>query len=306
MISNFVADMMFKPGQAPVFENPAAYGLNWTDVAFDTRDGVTLRGWLIPGDSDRVIIQSHFGTMCSRAGYTNDGKGMTKAFDADIHFLNQAKYLNEAGYTVLMYDFRGHGESDTGPKHWITWGTEEAKDVVAAVEFITTHAEYGEAEIGLLSICMGQGASTEAFGLEDGLRSFPQIKAMVSIQPMDYPTFIRAMGVPGFVRNGVRKIMEKRTGIDLEAASWFPHVKDINVPVRVIQNRNDGYLDEAFVKAYYDALTVEKDLVWIDLPKKKTRNFNRLAAYEWIGNNPDKILGWFDQHLGVSTKTELQ
>lgn len=297
MISGMVADMMFKPGQAPVFDDPVAFGLPYENVAFEAKDGVTLRGWLIPGDKNRVIIQSHFGTMCSRSGYTNEGKGLTKGYDRDIHFLNQAKYLNDAGYTVLMYDFRGHGDSETGPKHWVTWGTEEAKDVIAAVSFIASHPDYQGAEIGLFSICMGQGASTEAFGLDDGLRNFPQIKAMVSIQPMDYPTFIRAMGVPGFVRNGVRKVMEKRTGIDLEAASWFPHVKDISAPVRVIQNRNDGYLDEAFVNAYFEALTVEKDLVWIDIPKKRSRNFNRIAAYEWIGENPDHILDWFDRHM---------
>ncbi|WP_421701252.1 hypothetical protein [Aliiroseovarius sp.] len=29
----------------------------------------------------------------------------------DIKFLRQAKYLVEQGYSVLMYDMRGHGES---------------------------------------------------------------------------------------------------------------------------------------------------------------------------------------------------
>ena len=298
MISGLVANMMFKPGQAPVFDDPAPYGLAYENVEFKTRDGVILRGWLIPGDKNKVIIQNHFGTMCSRSGYTNKGKGLTKAYDRDIHFLNQAKFLNDAGYTVLMYDFRGHGDSDTGPKHWITWGIEEAKDVIAAVDFIATHPTYQSAKIGLLSICMGQGAATKAFGLEGGLRSYQQIDAMVSVQPLDYATFIRAMGVPSFVRDGIRKLMERRTGMDFEAGTWFPHVKDINVPVRVIQNRNDGYLDDAFVNSYYDALTFEKDLVWIEIPKKRSRNQNRLAAYEWIGKNPEQILDWFDRHLG--------
>lgn len=297
MFGNMVSNMLFKPGQAPLFDSPSNYDLAYEDVEFQTSEGVTLRGWLIPGGSDKVIIQSHFGTQCCRAGYTNEGKGWLKPFDRDIHFLNQAKYLHDAGYTVLMYDFHGHGTSDAGTPPWITWGTNEAKDVVAAVDFISSHPTYKDAGIGLLSICMGQGASIEAFGLEDGLRNRPNIKAMVSIQPLDYPTFAKEMGLPRFVRNSVRKVMEKRTGIDLDQASWFRNVGKINVPTMVIQNRNDGYLNEDFVNAVYNNLTVEKEMVWIKLEKQKNTNQNRLVAYEWIGKNPEHILGWFGKHL---------
>lgn len=299
MLGTAVANMLFKPGQAPLFDDPKDYGLDYEEVTFTARDGVTLKGWLIPGARDKVIIQSHFGTACCRAGYTNEGRGFIKGYDEDIHFLNQAKYLNEAGYTVLMYDFRGHGISEIKDPPWITWGTHEAKDVVAAVDFIATHPTYKDAAIGLLSICMGQGASIEAFGLDNGLSDYPQIKAMISIQPMDYPTFIRAMGLPGFVRNRVNKIMQKRTGLDLENASWFRHVKDVTVPTMVIQNRNDGYLNEDFVNSVFDGLGVEKEMVWIELPKKKNANQNRIIAYDWIGKNPDKILEWFGKHVNA-------
>jgi len=297
MLGSTFANMMFKPGQAPLFDDPKNYGLDYEDVTFTARDGVTLRGWLIPGATDKVIIQSHFGTWCCRAGYTNEGKGWLKGYDEDIHFLNQAKYLHDAGYTVLMYDFRNHGTSDVSDPPWISWGTHEAKDAIAAVDFITTHPVYRDAAIGLFSICMGQGASIEAFGMEKGLRDYSQIKAMVSVQPMDYPTFVKAMGLPGFIRNSIRRVMQKRTGIDLDKASWSPHVKDVNVPTMVIQNRNDGYLDEAFVNRVFDDLTVEKEMVWIEIPNKKNANQNRIVAYEWIGKNPDRILEWFGKYL---------
>ena len=297
MFGNTVANMFFKPGQAPLFDNPKNYGLDYEDVEFKARDGVTLRGWLIPGDPNKVIIQSHFGTACCRAGYTNEGKGWIKGYDEDIHFLNQAKYLHEAGYTVLMYDFRNHGESDVSDPPWISWGTHEAKDVIGAVDFIATHPVYKEAAIGLFSICMGQGASIEAFGLENGLRDYPQIKAMVSVQPMDYPTFVKAMGLPGFVQKSVRRVMQKRANIDVVDSSWFPHVKDVTVPTMVIQNRNDGYLDEAFVNQVFNNLAVEKEMVWIEIPKRKNANQNRIVAYDWIGKNPDKILEWFGKYL---------
>ena len=62
-----ISDMMIKPGQSPVFNKPADFGLDYEDVSFSARDGVTLRGWLIKGGTDKIIIQSNFGVQCSRA-----------------------------------------------------------------------------------------------------------------------------------------------------------------------------------------------------------------------------------------------
>ncbi|MEL7199612.1 MAG: alpha/beta fold hydrolase [Pseudomonadota bacterium] len=298
MLGNMIADMMIKPGQAPLFDDPAAYDLDYENVEFETADGVTLRGWLIKGASDKVIVQSHFGVQCCRAGWTTEGKGLMKGYDRDIKFLRQAKYLNEAGYTVLMYDLRGHGESDVSPtRPWVTWGTDEARDVIAAVDFIAAHSKFKSANIGLLSICMGQGSTAEAYGMENGLKSYHQIKAMVAVQPLDYGHFIDKLGLPGFLRRSGDKAIEKRTGMDFNTSSWLPHAKDIAVPTLVIQNRNDAYLDEDFIATYYDSLTVEKEMLWLDLPKEKAAFANRAAAYDWIGENPEKILEWFGKHV---------
>lgn len=297
MLSTMMSNMMIKPYQSPIFDNPENYDLDYEDVTFKTSDNVTLSGWLIKGNSDKVIIQSHFGVQCCRAGYTLKGKGMMKGYKEDIHFLNQAKYLNEAGYSVLMYDFRGHGQSETGSISWITWGKEEANDVIAAVDYISKREEYKNASIGLFSICMGQAAATNAFGLQNGLKNRNNIKAMISVQPLDYTTFIKAMGLPRFLSRGAAKLNQKRTGIDFDTNSFMDNVHNIDVPTRVIQNKNDSYMSEDLIAQYMDSLQVEKDLLWIDLPKYKQANFNRFAAYDWIGKNPNAILEWFGKYL---------
>lgn len=297
MLGNMIANTFIKPFQSPVFDDPANYALDYEDITFKAQDGVELSGWLIKGDSDKVVIQSHFGVQCSRSGYTAEGKGFMKGWDGEIRFLRQAKYLNEAGYTVLMYDMRNHGQSAAGTLPYVTWGPEEAKDVVAAVDYIANHPRYNDASIGLLSICMGQGASVAAFAMENGLQQYPNLKAMISVQPMDYPCFVNAMGLPGFLVNSTTKSIRKRTGMDLNTTSWRPNVKDVSVPTLIMQNRNDGYLDEDFVKGVYDDLNVEKELLWIDVPKKKNAFQNRLAGYDWLGTHPEPVLGWFNKHI---------
>ena len=197
-----------------------------------------------------------------------------------------------------MYDFRNHGNSGAGTLPFVSWGPEEAKDVMAAVDYISTHPSYKDASIGLLSICMGQGASVEAFAMEKGLKAYPNLKAMIAVQPTDYPCFVKAMGLPGFIANGTTKSIKKRTGIDFNAASWKPHVGEVSVPTLIIQNKNDGYLDEDFVTGVYNDLRVEKELLWIDIPKRKNTLENRMAAYDWLGTHPEPILGWFNKHMG--------
>ena len=291
MFGKQISNLMIKPGKSPVFETPDKYDLNYEDVTFKASDGVTLSGWLIKGGTDKVIIQSHFGVQCSRSGFTQEGKGIMKnaLWTSDIHFLKQAKYLVEAGYSLLMYDMRNHGNSEHNG--WVSWGIEERKDVVAAVKFISLHKEYKNASIGLLSICMGQGASTFAFGMEEEMKHFKNLKTMISVQPLTYDYFVEAMGLPGFLINAGNKYNKQKRNTDLTGDSFLPYAKDVSVPTLVIQNQNDPMTNLDMVKQYYNDLTVEKEMLWLDLDKK------RGAAYDWIGKNSKEIVGWFDKYL---------
>lgn len=290
-----ISDMMIKPGSSPVFGTPADFDLDYTDVKFEAKDGVMLSGWLIDGGADKIVIQSHFGVQCSRAGFTPAGKGMIKLWKNDIPFLRHAKALVDAGYSVLMYDFRNHGESSPGTCPWVSWGPEEHKDILAAVKFVDSHPVFHNAQIGLLSICMGAAATTYAYGLGDeGLAAYSNIRALIAVQPLLYPDFVRGLGIPAFLSRGASKVNRERTGIDLDTVSFLPHVKDIRVPTLVIQNRKDPWANLERVQQYVNELQVESDTRWLDLSK------DRAAAYEWLGSNSHELVEFFDKHLSPS------
>lgn len=284
---------MIKPGKSPVFETPDKYGLAYEDVTFEARDGVQLSGWLVKGGTDKVIIQSHFGVQCSRCGFTQEGKGMMKnaLWTSDIHFIKHAKSLVEKGYSVLMYDLRNHGNSAHGSTPWVTWGTDERLDVLAALNFISTHSEYSDASIGLLSICMGAASTTFAYGLEKQMKDFSQVKALIAIQPLTYDYFVKAMGLPGFLVDSGNKYNQKHRGVDLTGDSFLPYAKEISVPTLVIQNSNDPMTNMDMVKRYFADLQAEKEMLWLDLEKK------RGAAYAWLGDNTDKLDAWFSKYM---------
>ena len=289
MFGNMISTMMVKPGQSPLFDSPEAHGLDYENVEFKAEDGTTLRGWLIKGGEDKIIMQSHFGVQCNRGGWTPKGHGMITPWKEDIQFLRQAKHFVKEGYSFLMYDLRGHGESDVGPTPWVSWGPEEAKDVVAAVDFAS--ARFPQASVGLLSICMGAASTTYAYGRENGLANRIQIKAMVAVQPLLYTCFIDALGMPGFLARAGERVSNERLGFDMAEPNFIENAAQVSVPTMVVQNQNDPWTKMEMVQEYYDALTVEKELKMLDIEK------SRFAAYNWAGTNSAEVRSWFDRFM---------
>ncbi len=291
MITGFLSNSIVKGGAAPLFDHPSHYGLEFEEVTFTAADGVRLSGWLIKGRQDRIIIQSHFGVQACRAGFTPEGKGMAKLWKDKIPFLKHAQYLVEQGYSVLMYDFRSHGNSGDAKGNWVSWGPSEAQDMVAAVDFVAKHPVYKNAQIGLLSICMGAAATTYAYGAGH-LQKHHNIKAMVAIQPMRYIDFVKALGLPGFLQRWVNQENSKRVGFDMASTSFKEDVQRIPIPTLLVQNDQDEYLNKQSIDEYYASLKGEKEMLWLSNIGKK-----RAAGYDYLTKNPEKILYWFDRYM---------
>jgi len=289
MIINYLSNSIVKGGIAPVFDTPSDYELDYEDVIFQAKDGVNLKGWLVKGGKDKIIVQSHFGVQCSRSGYTPEKKSI-KLWPEKIHFLHHVKYLVEQGYSVLMYDFRNHGESDDHSDGYCGWGPDVAGDVAGALEFVSTHPVYKDAQIGLLSFCMGAAATVYAYG-EGTLQNY-NVKAMVAIQPMRYGDFMNVLGLPGFMQRWVTSRNSERVGFDLTTRSFVGDVGKVTAPTLLIQNEDDQYLVKPSIERFYDDLNVEKEMLWVSGIGK-----SRAAGYDYVTKNPEKIGAWFDRHM---------
>lgn len=102
-------------------------------VSFASEDGVILRGWWFPCvGSQRVVV-----------GYTGH-----KGVKQDL--LGIGSGLWRAGNNVLLFDFRGCGESDLAP---LSLGHNELPDARAAVAF--ARQRLPGAHIGVLGFSMG-------------------------------------------------------------------------------------------------------------------------------------------------------
>ena len=122
------------------------------DVAFNSTDGIPLKGWLFHGAVGAAPI-----VVCHDLGESKNA------------VINIAIALNKSGFTVLAFDFRGHGASGGDGS---TLGIEEVRDVLGAVDFVASlkKEDVDTRKIGIFGAGMGAHAAVLAAAERPSLR----------------------------------------------------------------------------------------------------------------------------------------
>jgi hypothetical protein len=183
-----VAPAFMRPGRdrLPLVGTPADRGLRYETVAFSPPDvPITLRAWWMPAPGAKAaIVMIHGGGDDNRSHPHSDG-------------LSLARDLVGNGYAVLSVDLRNYGESDAAPSGQVTFGDEEANDVLGAVAWLA--ARDRDLRVGAFGYSMGGSAVLYAAVRE------PRIEAVVTegafADSADVaPRFVSAAtGLPRFV-----------------------------------------------------------------------------------------------------------
>jgi pimeloyl-ACP methyl ester carboxylesterase len=130
------------PRQADEKSDLGAFLSHVEEVRFRSADGTDLAGWLVrgaPGGSPVVL--------CHDLG---DGKGS---------LVNLAIALQDAGFTALAFDFRGHGKSGGEGS---TLGIAEKRDVLGALDYVSALRDVDAHRIGLYGVGLGAHAAVLA------------------------------------------------------------------------------------------------------------------------------------------------
>jgi len=139
---------------------PFEVQVSYEEVSFVTEDGLTLRGWWFPHpESDRVVVAAtgHKGTKPDLLGI---GSGLWRA-----------------GYNVLLFDYRGCGESDPAP---LSVGFYEQRDLRAASTW--SRERVPGARLGLIGFSMGAALSILAAATDPTIRVVVADSAYATLQ----------------------------------------------------------------------------------------------------------------------------
>ena len=124
----------------------ADLGAPYEDVAFETGDGLTLKGWYIESKNGAAVI----------------------SFPGRASSQKRAKILADHGYGVLLFDRRGEGESDGDPN---LFGWQGERDVHAAVKFLQNRPDVDPGRIGGIGLSVGGEMMIEAASESDALKA---------------------------------------------------------------------------------------------------------------------------------------
>jgi dienelactone hydrolase len=281
----------------PLPKKPSDYGMDFESIEYKTSDGVNIKGWLIPGSKNKLIILTHVGGL-TRYGSTAQYKNMTKLYNREIQFLNTAKHLHQEGYWVIMFDFRNHGESGSDPNKGMAGvGLEEYKDVVATLRFIESRNELKNMDVGFISFCMGANSTIIAMSKEP--EDFSRVKCLFAIQPISMEVFIRTYSkklltpaLSNALMPMVKKFLVWRGAHPLEEMSPLKYAKDIKVPTIFVQARNDPWTELSDIQSFYDNTPSNpKEFFWIE------NTSHRFDSYKYFEDKPEKMLEWFRKWL---------
>jgi fermentation-respiration switch protein FrsA (DUF1100 family) len=142
-VSFRVAEGLTKPTRQALDPPAASVAATYEDVAFKSTDGLTLKGWWFPVPSaDRAVVVVH-------------GRGANR-IKSSFNPQKIAQFLLANRYSVLLFDLRGHGESE-GVRYSL--GQYEPRDVVAAIDFAQKRAGVDRKRVAIIGESMGGGSA---------------------------------------------------------------------------------------------------------------------------------------------------
>src|SRR5688572_21893478 len=263
---------VYRP-KRPIRGTPAADGLKFDPVSFSTSDGETIRAWFLYGKTGSPLIVTCHGVGTNR----EDLRGVTR-------------FLCRAGFNVLAFDFRAHGES-TGYR--TTFGFREARDIEAAVRFASERYSQQFDGVGVYAISMGSAAAIMAAG------RLPQVKAFVLDSPFarlgdlvdqqfsQWPRFLR-----GVFASLARFYGSLLTGI--EASKIAPETNTAGLgtrPVLVFHGDSDALIPIAQGRRLFEKIPSPKEFV-------ETQGAGHVQSYAVTGAAyEERVVGFFKTHL---------
>jgi alpha-beta hydrolase superfamily lysophospholipase len=195
-VSYVIADRVTRAERHPIGRAPQVATTTYEDVALRTSDGLMLRGWFFPARGDRAAIVIH-GRHANRAEYQGRSEHI-------------ADFLIADGFSVLLFDLRGHGDSD-GER--FSLGQFERLDVASAIDYLASRG-FTENRIALLGISLGAGTAIQELLLHPRIGALVSDSSYSEAQTEVQEVLQQEAGVPSWFTPGVFLVARIAFGLD--------------------------------------------------------------------------------------------
>lgn len=161
--------------------NPGLFNLQYEAFKYPARnDGLPIAAWYIPSDENqRALILVH-----GRDNSRSNGFGNL--------FVSFANDLHKAGFSILMIDLRGHGES-AGAR--FSFGIKERNDILGGVDWLKAKG-YQPGKIGVLGYSLGAASVIGAATDEEDIGAIWIDSAYADIKSVIERNWVTESGLP--------------------------------------------------------------------------------------------------------------
>jgi uncharacterized protein len=272
LIANYGVVYLTKRRPPSPPDTPDNYQLAHEPRHFLSRDGTRLYGWWIPAigvaKGSIIICHSETGSMARNT--------------------HHALPLHQAGFNVLMFDFRAHGQSEGVAR---TFGMYEKDDLLGAIDDLSHR---GIDRVGVLGFSMGGAAALIAAAISEQIAavvvedSFSRFKNTLARR-------MKARGVPYFIGWQLAAWTLVAVGLNthgridqVDPALWAKHIR---CPVLFIHAERSHLVSASEASSMVSALGPQAEL-WV-VPGAAHQ-----AAYQAAPAVYDaKLTAWFSRWL---------
>jgi len=207
-----------------VDHNPSSAGLQYESVSIQSEDGVRLLGWYIPHDSARATV-----LLC----HGNGGN--------ISHRVSLVKVLHDLGLNVLIFDYRGYGQSEGKPSEEGTY-----RDAKAAWLYLVRKKNIDPSDIIIHGRSLGGAVATHLAREVNpgGLIIESSFTSVAAVAARMFPIF-------------PIKLMIR---YDYNSADNLAHC---TCPVLIIHSRDDDMIPFSFGRALYERANEPKSFLEI-------------------------------------------
>lgn len=225
-----------------ITSTPATVGLEYESVTLTTTDDVELAAWYVRGTNRAGLVIAH-------------GAGSTRS---DV--LDEAAVLARAGYTLLLIDARGHGDSGGTAMDFGWFGDE---DIAAGTEYLASRPEVDAGRIGVVGFSMGGEEAIGAAAADQRIRAVVA-EGATARQPADKAWLSDVYGWRGWLQEQVEKVQYGITDYLTEASAPTALRSAVarSPGTRFLLITAGNVDDEAHAASYIQAAAPDRVTVW--------------------------------------------
>ena len=226
VVSLFVTQSLTIAERNSQVAHPRDYGLSVEEVEFTPRgESLLLSGWYLLAEVDGPHLIFVHGLNNVRSG---------------DNAVELAARLVEHGYSVLLFDLRGHGASQDGR---LSGGYYERRDVWGAYDHLRERHGAEVGEVGLVGFSMGAVTAILSAAGETGIGAVvadspyavaSELLAQETARSTPFPQWLTPVFIPA-----VALLADWRYGIDIDALAPEQAVARLDYPVLVIHGEAD-------------------------------------------------------------------